>query len=571
MRVRGSGRARAAAARARLPDASRLRAAGRRGQQVLLLAGAVGVAVGLAVAGFEWLTAQVLLERVLSLPPAAAAAAPAAGLVLAAAALRWLGRRASPATTDEYIVNFHDPGRPLARRPVPARLAAAVASLGLGSSLGYEGPVLYLGAALGSSARSWLPRRLARLLPASERKILLVAGAAAGVAAIFKAPVTGLVFALEVPYREDLARHTLLPAAIAAASSYVTFAAFAGTAPLLPIAGQPPFDLVDLGGAALVGLAAGLLARLFVAVVVAAKRLGRSGRPWARAGAAGATLGGLFLVGRGLTGTNLTLGPGYDALRWALDPGRDAWLIVALATLRVAATAASLAGGAVGGLFIPLVLQGALVGRLASAAVGPANPTLFPVVGIAAYLGAGYRVPLAAVVFVAEFTGRPGFVVPGLIAAVVAQLVMGRASVEAHQRKARLGQLERRLRLPLAGAVVPVPTVGPAAAVAGLGADLARRGGPAAVAVVDGSRFLGLVTAAAVAASPPGATAASALRADLPVARPDWTRAEAVRAMAASGAEVLAVCDGGRLVGVVAAADLVPLAAVVELAEGDDG
>jgi CIC family chloride channel protein len=57
------------------------------------------------------------------------------------------------------------------------------------------------------------------------------------------------------------------------------------------------------------------------------------------------------------------------------------------------------------------------------------DESLFLVVGVAAFLGAGYRVPLAAVVFVAETTGRPGFVVPGLIAAVVAELVMARSSV----------------------------------------------------------------------------------------------------------------------------------------------
>ena len=54
-------------------------------------------------------------------------------------------------------------------------------------------------------------------------------------------------------------------------------------------------------------------------------------------------------------------------------------------------------------------------------------------IGIAAFLGAGYRVPLAAVVFVAEVTGRPGFVVPGLLAAVIAELVMSRQSVTTYQ------------------------------------------------------------------------------------------------------------------------------------------
>jgi len=107
-----------------------------------------------------------------------------------------------------------------------------------------------------------------------------VAGAAAGVAAIFKAPVTGLVFALEVPYQEDLARRMLLPAGISAAASYVVFAAIAGTEPILPVSGQPPFNLVDLGGAAVVGLVAGGLARLFIVVVRSAKGLSVRGIRW---------------------------------------------------------------------------------------------------------------------------------------------------------------------------------------------------------------------------------------------------------------------------------------------------
>jgi CIC family chloride channel protein len=66
--------------------------------------------------------------------------------------------------------------------------------------------------------------------------------------------------------------------------------------------------------------------------------------------------------------------------------------------------------------------------------VGELSDTLFMVVGVSAFLGAGYRVPLAAVMFVAETTGRAGFVVPALLAAVAADLMMGRDSVTAYQR-----------------------------------------------------------------------------------------------------------------------------------------
>ena len=103
--------------------------------------------------------------------------------------------------------------------------------------------------------------------------------------------------------------------------------------------------------------------------------------------------------------------------------------------LRCLGTASTVAGGGVGGLFIPLVVAGALSGRLVGGAFNALDSSLFTVIGVAAFLGAGYRVPLAAVMFVAEATGRPGFVVPGLIAAVVSELLMGRLSVTTYQHR----------------------------------------------------------------------------------------------------------------------------------------
>lgn len=407
----------------------RLVAFGRRSQQVLLLAGVTGILVGLVVAGFERLTADVLLGTVLDQPVWAQAISPAVGLLVAAACLRAGGRDLSPSTSDEYIRAYHHSGGGMDLRAVPHRLAAAVATLGSGGPLGYEGPALYAGAGIGAA----LQRRLRRHFTAKDTKVLLVAGAAAGVAAIFKAPVTGLVFALEVPYQEDLARRMLLPATISAAASYLTFAALVGTAPILPVAGQPPFNLVDLGGAAVVGLASGLLARIFIALVQAAKRQSSRGHPVVRAAVAGAAIAVTVVLAHGLGDASLALGPGYHALHWALDPTQSLPAIVALGALRVAGAVAVVGGGGAGGLFIPLVIQGALVGRVVGGAFEVTTTTLFPVVGMAAFLGAGYRVPLAAVVFVAEFTGRPGFVVPGLIAAVVAQLVMGHTSISPYQ------------------------------------------------------------------------------------------------------------------------------------------
>jgi CIC family chloride channel protein len=427
--------------RTRTPDRERIRALGRRSNEVLLLAAVVGATTGLAVAGFEQITRDGLLEVVIEAPTAVQLLVPGIGLTLCTIVLA-IGR-ATPSTSDEYIRGFHAAEGLGRLGAAPARLLASVATLGSGAPLGYEGPALYAGATVGELVQ----RRAGRFAP-RDRKVLLVAGAAAGVAAIFKAPVTGLVFALEVPYEDDLARRMVLPASISAAASYVTFAALVGTEPILPIRGQPPFDLVDLGGAAAVGLACGLLARIFILLITLAKRLSTRRPVWLRVAVAGAALAAGTAVAEALDSGHLVLGPGYDALDWALDPKHSLWLIAAIGTLRVLGTAATVGGGGAGGLFIPLVIQGAFVGRCVGGMLDVSSPALMPVVGMAAFLGAGYRVPLAAVVFVAEFTGRPGFVIPGLVAAVVAQLAVGRRSVSAYQAVAREGHLERRLQLP---------------------------------------------------------------------------------------------------------------------------
>lgn len=559
--------------RARLPNArlaahhrQRLASLNRRSQQVLVVAGITGVAVGLVVAGFERVTAEFLLTSLLDQPLWLQASAPTIGLLAAAAFLRVGGRDLSPATSDEYIRAFHDPasgGPPL--RLVPVRLAAAIATLGTGAPLGYEGPALYAGAGIGAA----IQRRLHRWFTAEDAKVLLVAGAAAGVAAIFKAPVTGLVFALEVPYQQDLARRMLLPAAISAAASYVTFAAIAGTEPILPIAGRPPFNLADLGGAAVVGLAAGILARVFIVVVTAAKRASTRTHPTLRALAAGATIAAVVLIAHGLDDASLALGPGYQALTWALDPAHSLWAIIALGTLRVAGTAATVAGGGTGGLFIPLVIQGALVGRAVGVVFDVQTATLLPVVGMAAFLGAGYRVPLAAVVFVAEFTGRPGFVVPGLIAAVVAQLVMGRASISPYQTAGRVGHLEQRLQLPL-GAVVNTEarTAPPDTTIEELFWQHLVGTCQQSVAIVEHDTYLGIATAEAVGGVAPDAWATTKvgdiMRTDVPVANSVWLLGDAIRAIEDSGIDRIAVCDSGTFVGVITATDLVELDEVLD-------
>lgn len=406
-----------------------LRRLAKRSHQVVILAAVTGAITGLVVAGFDRLVVDVAFHRVLRLPSWLMGALPGCGLLIAFAARRFIGGGVSAATADEYLHAFHDPIHRLGWRALAGRMVAAVATLGSGAPMGLEGPSLYTGATVGSQ----IQRRSRRAFRGTDGRVLLVAGAAAGVSAIFKAPATGAVFALEVPYRGDLARRMLLPALVASAAGYLVFVAVNGTEALFPIEGSPGFKFVDLLGAALLGVVAGVGARGFSWMLRKAKSLATSRHALVITIGAGAAIGALFTIGLALTDDSLVLGSGYRILAWAADPTRSAWLLVAILVLRCLATSATVAAGGVGGLFIPLVVAGAITGALVGGIINRPDLDLFIVIGVAAFLGAGYRVPLAAVMFVAETTGRPSFVVPGLIAAVAAELIMGHSSVTAYQ------------------------------------------------------------------------------------------------------------------------------------------
>ena len=539
---------------------------GTRVREATVLAIVTGAITGLAVALFDRAIRDETFDRLLDAPLWVQAIGPAVGLLIATVLLRTWGRGTPSATADEYIRNFHDAEQRLDLSPAGPRLAASAATLGSGAAMGFEGPSIYIGAVAGS----WLQRTFSRFFGRADSKMLLVCGAAAGVAAIFKAPATGVVFALEVPYRQDLARRMLLPTMFSAAASYVVFAAINGTTPLFPISGAPPFDLRDLGGAALLGLVCGGSARLFAIGLRAAKHAVVRYPAWLRLTVSAVSLVSVFVACRVLTGESLVIGSGYNAIAWSLEPNHAIGTVLAVFLLRAAATTIAVGGGGVGGLFIPLVVQGAVMGSAMNLVVhAQGDMTLFPLLGVAAFLGAGYRVPLAAVVFVAETTGRPAFVVPALIAAATSQVLMGRLSVSEYQQDTRTGALERRLAEPVTAALrTDAAVVPPDATVAELYdhhiLELRQR----IVPVVDGASYWGMVALDDVlqlSRDEWATTPVSRLvREEWPRGEVRWTLAEAMAAMEAGDVDRLPVLDGEMFVGVVTTGEILKLGAIID-------
>ena len=172
--------------------------------------------------------------------------------------------------------------------------------------------------------------------------------------------------------------------------------------------------------------------------------------------------------------------------------------------------------------------------------------------------------------FVAESSQGSSFVVPALVAAAVAQLVAGRASVSAHQAAERLGHLERRFMLPITSVLrTDVLTVPPDATISELMTMhvLGRR--EREVAVVDGNRYIGMCGLDQIADLPrnewESTSVADMVATDLPAAQPSWTLRDAVAAMDKADVEMLAVVTvDGSFVGLVLEDDILKLDEILE-------
>jgi CIC family chloride channel protein len=528
---------------------------------------------------FEALTQPVLLEWLLDQSLPVLVAAPLVGITASHLILRYLGRGTSGSTSDEYIRVFHDRHPRLPVVELPGKLLAGVTTIGMGGAVGLEGPSIYAGSSLGL----WIQEKTRGVLGRDAAKLLLTAGAAAGVAAVFKAPATGVIFALEAPYRDDVTPQALLPSLLASAASYATFVSLVGTEPVIPFFAEGSVlleeegavsvlgvDLIDLLGALLLGLAAGLAGRGFAWLIRRAKAGAKTVPLTTRVAAGGGALGVLALVAEQAFDEPLTLGPGTEAMSWVSE-GHGLGLIALLFGLRVAATAATAFAGGVGGMFIPLAVLGVILGEFVGAAIGEDHTALYPVLGLAAFLGAGYRAPIAAVMFVAESTGGVGaFVVPALVAAAVSQVVAGPSSIAEYQRARRLGHLERRFELPLTSIlstdVFTVPsdaTVSEFVYVHVLG----RR--ERIVPVVDAGRFVGMARLEDISDLDRDRwdeiTVGECMATDVPTGTPSWTLRDAVAAMDASQADVLAVTDGdGQFIGVVTEDEILKLDEILD-------
>jgi chloride channel protein, CIC family len=444
--------------------------------RALLHAGVVGAVAGVVGAAFFAaleVGQRFLLEGLAGFAPLRAhgeafAATGAAGTFrpLLLVALPALGGLASGVLTarlapeaaggggDATIEAYHR-GGVIRRRVVHVKALASVLALSSGGSGGREGPTMQIGAAIGAA--------VGRLLPTSrsERRVLLVAGIAAGISAVFRTPLGAALLATEMLYRDDFEADALVPSIFASVVSYSIVIALFGETTLFGPLARFPFVPAHLPLYALLALAIAVAAIAFVGALRAVQRVfSRLPLPaWARPAVGGLAMGavGTSLVlwmraqhgaGSGALGV---FGGGYGVLQVAMSGAPwlgGGWTAVALlgaaALAKIAASALTIGSGASAGDFAPSLVIGGLVGAAFGHATGAAlgdpsiQPAAFALVGMGTLYGGLAHAPLAALVLVAELAGSYDLLVPMMLAIGIASVLLRKHSLYPAQVASRL-------------------------------------------------------------------------------------------------------------------------------------
>ena len=363
-----------------------------------------------------------LLAAIADGPAALTVALPAVGL-LVGSAVRSFGRaRSGPSSIDAYMDAYH--GRHYEDQQYAARAVSAGTTVGLGGALDPVGLAVILGTWFGAIGR----RRHGGNGPS-----LLVVGAAAGFGAALHSPIAGGVLAVEIPFSEGMSWKRLPAALLGSTAGYLARSAIDGFR-------LPWWTVVGVVGLRDVLLALGLAVAAGIAsrAVSLLTRSAESGlgpvfsRERHHVLSAAVLLVALGVLARlGFDGVPVHLGPGTLSLPWATTASGAG--LCALLALRAAASGVTMLGRGVGGLVLPLLVLGSISGRLLGHTFD-GNVALLSIIGAATLLGAGYRVPLAALVWLGESTHSLPAVALGCVVVLITQAVGGGRSVSTAQR-----------------------------------------------------------------------------------------------------------------------------------------
>jgi CIC family chloride channel protein len=341
---------------------------------------------------------------------------------------------------DAMIDAFHHQNGFIRPRVIWVKAAASAVTLGSGGVGGREGPTMQIGGALGSTVG-----RLLRVSP-REQRILLVAGVAAGISAVFRTPLGAALIAVEVLYRDGFESDALIPSVFSSVVAYSIVTSIFGESTLFAHASRFPFEPSHLPLYILLAILLAAMAIVFLGVFRSVRRLAAAlpGPEWTRPAFGGLAIGVvctpiIVLMGYsiGAPGQGLgLLGGGYGAVQMAITgsewlPGgwNAVGLLVLLAFAKLVTTCFTIGTGGSAGDFAPSLAIGGLLGgafgRAAQIWVDPSiDPGAFALVGMGCFYGGVAHVPLSALVLVCELAGNYDLLVPLMLALGVSYVAL---------------------------------------------------------------------------------------------------------------------------------------------------
>jgi CIC family chloride channel protein len=337
--------------------------------------------------------------------------------------------------TDAMIEAFHHAGGFIRKRVPPIKVLASALTIGSGGSAGKEGPIAQIGAGLGSILASWMGLR------PHDRRILVLAGAAGGIGAIFHAPLGAALFAPEVLYREtEFEFEAIMPCIVASIVASSVFDQYSGRAALF-FPGQVNFEYRELLAYVIFGVICALVGYVYIKIFYGARdwffhplKIPRIFKP---------ALGGLLL------GLVAFLGPpvldgGYGWIQVVME-GKILWKsMLLLAFLKIIATTCTISSGGSGGVFGPSVFIGAMLGGACGFlghSLAPAwviHPQSFVLVGIGGFFAGVAKVPVASIIMACEMCSSYTLLVPLMLVSAICYLLLGKTSLYEKQLVTRL-------------------------------------------------------------------------------------------------------------------------------------
>lgn len=394
----------------------------------------IGAFVGLSIALYDFIITDFFIKKAKSLPVIYIGLLPIIGMLLTGLIIKYFDvKRTSMA--DDVVQAFHTDANNLEIKESIPKLFASIATIGFGGSAGLEGPSKWLGAVVGIV----LQKIINIFNPLKDEKggltTALMTGASAGIAAIFKAPLSGTIMALESPYKKDFAHESLVQSFLGAVTSYAVYTSISGNQKFFIINLNYQLKWQDILICAFLGLIIGMFSTAFLKILVYIRDFCcKKFKILIKYLIGGVLLTIIAYVGLYIFDHYVSLYGGIDIINNIFNNKYSMSDSLIIAALKSLATIITFAFGGVGGLFLPSATIGACIGQLFQVAFHFATPGILPFIGVASFIAASYNGLLFGPVLIAEISGEPSLVVLGIVASTVSYLVSNGVSNSSHQK-----------------------------------------------------------------------------------------------------------------------------------------